>query len=65
MLNFDFLVKGLGIAFRPYFVYDFSIEIFIMYILLTDQVSLPDCLYFLRYRAICALQLFVSEVVTS
>ena len=35
------------------------------YILLTDQISLPDCLYFLRYWAICVLQLFVNQAVTS
>ena len=35
------------------------------YILLTDEISLPGCLYFLRYWAICALQLFVNQVVTS
>ena len=34
-------------------------------ILLTDQISLPDCLYFLRYREICVLQLFLNQVVTS
>ena len=33
------------------------------YILLTDQISLSG--YFLRYWAICVLQLFVNEVVTS
>ena len=35
------------------------------YILLTDQTSLPGCLYFLRYWVICVLQLFVIQVVTS
>ena len=35
------------------------------YILLTDQILLPDCFYFLRYWAICVLQLFVNQVVTS
>ena len=33
--------------------------------LLTDQISLLGWLSFLRYWAICALQLFVSQVVTS
>ena len=32
------------------------------YILLTDQISLSGCLYFLRYWAICVLQLFVIQV---
>ena len=35
------------------------------YISLTDQISLPDCLYFSRYWVICGLQLFVNQVVTS
>ena len=35
------------------------------YILLTDQVSLSDCLYFLKHWAISALQLFISQVVLS
>ena len=34
-------------------------------ILLIDQISLPGCLYFMRYWAICLLQLFVNQVVTS
>ena len=36
-----------------------------MYILITDQISSSDCLYFLRYWAICVLQLFVNHGVTS
>ena len=32
--------------------------IFTWYILLTDQISLTHCLYFLKYGAICVLQLF-------
>ena len=34
------------------------------YILLTDEISLPGCLYFLIYWEICVLQLFVIQVVT-
>ena len=40
----------------PHFVYDFSRKIFL---LLYDQISLSDSLYFLRYWVICVLQLFV------
>ena len=65
MLNFDFLDKGLGIVSSAHFVYDFSKKCSSCYILLTDQVSFPDCLYFLRYWAMCVLQLFVIHVVTS
>ena len=62
MPNFDFLDKGLEIVFPARFVYDFSTK---CYILLTDQLSLPGCLYFLRYWEICVLLLFVNQVVTS
>ena len=34
---------------------------FSCYTLLIDQTSLSDCLYLLRYRAICVLPLFVSK----
>ena len=43
MLNFDFLEKGLGIVYPPHFLFDFSREMFLM---LTDQISKSDCLYF-------------------
>ena len=62
MLNFDFLEKGLGIVSPPHFVCDFLRKMFLMFYLLTDQISLSDCLYLLRYWAICALRLFVSQV---
>ena len=67
MLNFDFLEKILEIVSPPYFVYDFSRKMLLMLysILLTDQISLPDCLYFLRYWSICVLQLFFNQAVTS
>ena len=45
-LNLDFLEKSL--FFPSHFVYNFSEKIFLIYILLTDQISLSDCLYFLR-----------------
>ena len=35
------------------------------YILLTDQISLSGCFCFVRYWAICVLQLFVNHVVRS
>ena len=65
MLNFDILDNGLGIFSPTDFVYDFQKKSSSCYILLTDQISLPGCLYFLRYRGICVLQLFVNQVVTS
>ena len=63
MFNFDFLEKGLGIVFPPHFEYDFKKNV--SHVILTDQTSLSDSLYFLRYLAICVLQLFVAQVVTS
>ena len=63
MLNFDFSEKGLEIISPSHFMHSFS-RFFSCYILLTDKSSLPDCLYFLRYWAICVLYLFVSHVVT-
>ena len=47
--QFWFLEKGLGIVSLTHFVYDFSRKMFSCYTLYTDQISLPDCLYFLRY----------------
>ena len=40
-------------------------NVFLRYILLIDQISLPDFLYFLRYWAICILELFFVRSVTS
>ena len=65
MLNFNFPEKGLGLVSPPDFVHDFSRKMFLMYILLTDQISLSDSLYFLRYWAIWLLQLFINQAVTS
>ena len=36
----------------------------ISHVLLIDQISLFDCLYFLRYWAICKLTFFISQFVT-
>ena len=65
MLNHDYLQKGLGIVSPPHFLYDFQEQCFSCYILLTDQISLPDCLHLLSYWLISTLQLFVNQVVTS
>ena len=65
MLNFDFLEKGLRIDFPPYFVFDFSRKMFLMFILSTDQVSLSNCFYFMRYWAKYVFQLFVSQFLIS
>ena len=58
MLNFDFLGKSLGIVSPAHFVYDFQQKCFSCYILLTDEILLPRCLYFLRYWAICDVMNF-------
>ena len=60
MLNFDFLENGLGKVAPAHFVHDFFYKSFSCYILSTAQISLPGCLYFLRYQEIGVLQLFVK-----
>ena len=60
MLNFVFLEKRPGIVSPPHFCMIFQEKCFSSYALLTDQVSYPDCLHFLRYWAIYVLQLFVN-----
>ena len=65
MFNFDFLEKGLGIVSPPHFCMILQEINFSCYILLTNQISLPNCLYYLRYWSVCVLQLFVNLVVTS
>ena len=40
----------------------FQEKYFSFYILFTDQISLSDCFYFLRYWVICVLQSFVSSL---
>ena len=65
MLNFNFPGKGLGLGSPSHFVDDFSRKIVLMLHLLTNQISLSDYLYFSRYWAICVLQLFVNQAVTS
>ena len=65
MLNSDFLNKGPGIVPPARFAYDFQQKCSSCYVLLTDQISLPGCPYFLRYWAISVLQFFVNQAVTS
>ena len=65
MLSYYILKKGLVIISQPHFVNIFQGKYFLYLILLIDQISLPDCLYYFRNWAICVLELFVSQVVTS
>ena len=66
MLNFNFPEKGLELVCPTHFVYGSSRKMLLSCTLLTDQVLLSDCLYFLRYWTICVLELFfVNHVVTS
>ena len=65
MPNFGFSEKELGLVSPPHFVIIIQEKCFTCYILLTDQISLPDCLYFLRYWSICVVQLFVNQFMTS
>ena len=67
MLNFDILEKSLGLI-SPSRMISPSCMIFkknVYHIILTDQISLSEYLYFLRYWAICLMQLFLSQIVTS
>ena len=41
--------RGQELVSLPYFLHDFGREFFSCYILLTDQISLFGCLYFVRY----------------
>ena len=43
MFSFDVLEKGVGLASPPNFVYDFSRKIFLMFILLTDEILGKVC----------------------
>ena len=63
MLNFDFLEEGLRIVPLPHMI--FQEKYFSCYILLTNQISWTDCIYFLRCWTIFGLQLPFSQVVTS
>ena len=65
MLNFDILDKGLGIVSAGYLCMIFQQKSSSSYVLLTDQILLSGCLYFFRYLAICALLLFVNQVMMS
>ena len=60
ILNLDFLEKGLGIVPSPHLCMNFQQKCFSCQILLTDQVSLSDCVYFLRYWVIRVLQMFFN-----
>ena len=66
MLNINFSEKNMGPVSPPHFVYDFfKKKDLSCYILLTNQISLSDCLYFSRYWAMYVLELFVNQTVTS
>ena len=53
MLNFDFLEKDVGLV-SPLCM-SFREKYCACYSLLTDQISLPDCLHFLKNLALCVL----------
>ena len=43
-----FLEKDLGIVSQPYFVLNILRKMFLVLYFLTNQISLSDCLFFLR-----------------
>ena len=61
MINFDFLEEGLGLVSGPHFACDFTdfAKCFLCYILLTDQISLSDCIFLLRYWLIYGLYVII------
>ena len=57
--------RGLELASLPHFLFDFWRKTFLFFhLLVTHQISLSGCLYFMRYWAIWLLRLFVNQVVT-
>ena len=60
-----FSKMGPGLVSSPHFVHDFVKEYISCCVLLTEQTSLSDCLYILRYMAICVLQSFLFQLVMS
>ena len=64
MLIFNFFKKSVGIVLHHILCMIFKEKCFSCYNLVTDQISLFDCLYYLRYWVICVLQL-VSQIVMS
>ena len=65
MFKLNFAEKGVGIFLHHIFCVSFEEKYFSCYILLTDQISLSDCLYFSKYWAICVLKLFINQSVMS
>ena len=52
MFNFDFSEKGPGIVSSPDLANYFLRKYFSCHILLTDQISLSDCVYFFTFLRI-------------
>ena len=66
MLNFDFSRKRLEIVSPPHFlICFFKKKCLSCCVLLTNKISVPDNFHFLRFWAICTLQLFLFQIVTS
>ena len=55
--------KGYANSFSTTLCMIFQKKCFSCCILLTGHISLSDCLYFLRYWEMCALQLLVNQIV--
>ena len=64
MLNLNFAEMDLGLVLDHILCMIFQENCFSCHMLLTDQIPLSDCLYLLKYWAICVLQLFVNQAVT-
>ena len=58
------VVIGIGLAFSPYFVYNFLGEMFLVLYSIKSP-NYIDYLYILRHYTLCILLLFVLQSVTS
>ena len=54
--------KGLELVSLTHFCIIFEINFFSCYILLTEQILFSGCFYFVRYWAICVLQLMLTRL---
>ena len=65
MLILIILEKGMQIVFSANLCVIFQENLFSWYLLLAEQISLPDYLNLLRYWVIHVLYLFIFQVVVS
>ena len=57
--------KDLELFSRPYFAQNSFIKNFTLNVTCTDQISLPECVYFLSYSIKCVLCFMLRRLMTS